>query len=194
MDEPSTSPSGLKPTSRTSRNSLTDRSEVKIDPALPGCSSESRLMASCGTPAAPRSVVCWLVIDVLLSSVLADVDARRLAALRVEGHDGERRSLIPFEMTALEFDDRGADVDRLDDVIAAALLGRALALADPQVHAGDDHALGADALDVGGELLPGVVPGVVDQLGPPADLGVARRPARLPDRLPVVVPGRDRDA
>src|ERR1700744_889026 len=160
MDEPSTSPSGLKPTSRTSRNSLTDRSEVKIDPALPGCSSESRLIASCGTPAAPKSI-CWLVINVLLSSVLADVDARRLAALRVEGHDGGRRSLIPFEMTALEPDDGGADVDGLDDVIAASLLGRALALADPQVHVRDDHGIGADPLDVGGELLPRVVAGGV---------------------------------
>src|SRR5487761_227997 len=194
MALPSTRPSGRNPASRTSRNSLTDRSEVKIDPALPGCSSCSRLIASWGTPAASKSVICWLVIDVLLSSVLADVDPRRLAPLRVEGHDGERGSLIPSEMTALEPDDRGADVDGLDDVVAAALLGRALALADPQVHVRDGHALRAHALDVGGELLPRVVAGVVDQVSPAADLGVARGPARLPDGLPVVVPGRDRDA
>src|SRR6201992_3675637 len=191
MDEPSTSPRGRKPTSRTSRNSFTDRSEVKIDPALPGCSSWSRLIASCGTPAAPRSI-CWLVIDVLLSSVLADVDACRLTALRVEGHDGERRLLIPFEMTALESDDRGADVDGLDDVVAAAFLGRALAFADPEVHVRDDHALGTDALDVGGKLLPRVVAGIVDQVGPARDLGITGRPAGLADGLPVVVPGRDR--
>src|SRR5215471_12125064 len=99
MDEPSTRPSGRNPASRTSRNSFTDRSEVKIDPALPGCSSERRLIASCGTPAAPRSVICWLVIDAsyllifraLRMPVLADVDARHLPPLRVEGHDGERR-------------------------------------------------------------------------------------------------------
>src|SRR6201996_3984364 len=137
MDEPSTRPSGRKPTSRTRRNSLTDRSEVKIDPALPGWSSASRLIASCGTPAASKSLICWLVIDVLLSSVLTDVDARGLAPLRVEGHDGERRVLIPFGMTACEPDDRGADVDGLDDVVAAALLGRALALADLHFHARD---------------------------------------------------------
>ena len=35
-------------------------------------------------------------------------------------------------------------------------------------------ALGADALDVGGELLPRVMAGVVDQVGPTGDLGVAR--------------------
>src|SRR5487761_197111 len=127
MALPSTRPSGRNPASRTSRNSLTDRSEVKIDPALPGCSSESRLIASCGTPAASKSLICWLVIDVLLSSVLADVDARRLAPLRVEGHDGEWRLPIPFGMTALEPDDRGTDVDGLDDVVPSALLGRALA-------------------------------------------------------------------
>src|ERR1700729_796782 len=114
MDEPSTRPSGLKPTPRTSRNSFTDRSEVKIEPALPGCSSASRLIASCGTPAAPRSVVCWLVIEPsyllcsvagALSPVLADVDARGLTALRVKGHDGERRLPRPFGMTALKAHD-----------------------------------------------------------------------------------------
>ena len=116
---------------------------------------------------------------------MADVDARHLQALRIEGHDGERRLLIPFRMSGFEPDDRGTDVDRLDDVVAAALLGGALPLAHPHLHARDDDALGADALDVGVQLLPRVVAGVVDQLGPAGDLGVARGPAGLPDGLPV---------
>src|ERR1039457_3801021 len=65
MELPSTRPSGGKPTSRTSRNSLTDRSDVKIAPGRPGRSSARRRIASCGTPCNPRSVLFWSVIVLL---------------------------------------------------------------------------------------------------------------------------------
>src|SRR5260370_13233722 len=104
MELPSTSPSGRNPASRTSRNSLTDRSEVKMEPGLPGFSSARRASASCGTPAALSSVEVWSVI-VLLGSALwllprsgAEPDPGGLAALRVAGHDrqaGPRRRPPP---------------------------------------------------------------------------------------------------
>jgi len=50
--------------------------------------------------------------------------------------------------------DRGPDAGGLHDVVAAALLDRAFPFADPHVHGGDHHALGAEPLDVFRELLP----------------------------------------
>src|SRR5690348_15884014 len=90
--------------------------------------------------------------------------------------------------------DRGADGGGFDDVVAAAFRHRALALAHAHLHVGDHHALAAEPLDVALKLLPRIVPGVVDVLGIPGDLGVPRAPAGLTDGQPVVVPGSDRDA
>src|SRR5271163_4743487 len=146
MDVPSTRPSGRKPASRTSRNSLTDKSEVKIDPALPGCSSERRLMASLGTPAALRSVLV-MVFRSPLEPVRADVGARRLAALRVKRHDGQRRGPAALGGPR-ESGDRRPDRGGLDDVITAALSRRALPLGDPQVHVRDHDAFRAVPPDI----------------------------------------------
>src|ERR1700676_423857 len=126
MELPRTRPSGRNPTSRTSRNSLTDRSEVKIDPGRPGCSSARRRMASCGTPAASSSVAmfCWSVIvspalysalSACALSCVSNPDPGRLAALRVERHDGQRGTAVEL-LGIREPGDRGPDVGGLDDV------------------------------------------------------------------------------
>src|SRR5215469_13412787 len=203
MELPRTSPSGRKPASRTSKNSLTVRSEVKIDPALPGCSSASRRIASCGTPVISADC-CVITAPALHLDFLPDYHAvprarrrgsvlsadshiasgrqafapDRLAALRVER---EYRQARPFG-TALrpgEMRDRGADDRRLRDVIARAFLRLALALVHAKVHALDDDALRAHLRHVVLQLVPCVVPGHVHQLGIAADLGVARRPPGL---------------
>src|SRR5215469_684435 len=125
MELPRTSPSGRKPASRTSKNSLTVRSEVKIDPALPGCSSASRRIASCGTPVISADC-CVIAAPALHVDFLSDYHAiwlsgRQasapdcLAALRVEREYRQARSLG----TALrpgEVRDRGADDRRLGDM------------------------------------------------------------------------------
>src|SRR6516164_8276621 len=141
MELPSTSPSGRNPASRTSRNSLTDRSEVKIAPGVPGFSSASRRSASCGTPAALSSVeVCSVIV--LLGSTLfllvrglsAQLDPGCLAPFRVEGQD---RQAGPFRRPGrgAEAGDCRADRGGLDDVVAPVFLDRALALAHPHLHA-----------------------------------------------------------
>src|SRR6202030_3393902 len=104
-------------------------------------------------------------------------DPGRLAALRVERHDGQCSRAVTVALGPGERDDRRADGGGLHDVVPAALGGRALPLPDPQVHVGDDDALAAEPPHVAFQLLPRVVPRVVDQLGPAGDLGVARTPA-----------------
>src|SRR6266851_7966770 len=162
MELPSTSPSGRNPASRTSRNSLTDRSDVKIAPALPGVSSASRLIASCGTPIAPKSAACWSVMLLLglggtcspAWSDLAEPDPGRLPAPRVERENGQARPLVgPFRPG--EMRDRRADDRHLGKVIARPFLCGALVLADPHVHALDHDALPAQAADVAPQLIPG---------------------------------------
>src|SRR5271166_4320960 len=141
MDVPSTRPTGRKPTSRTSRNSFTDRSEVKMLPARPGSSSARRRMASCGTPAAPSSSeTFWSVIRLLLRS--SDSYTRGLPALRVQGQYGEGRLPLVIRPHG-ETGDRGADDRRFHDVVAPPFLHGAFALADAQLHVGDHDALGA---------------------------------------------------
>src|SRR5579862_5239880 len=129
MELPRTRPSGRNPTSRTSRNSLTDRSEVKIEPALPGCSSARRAMASRGTPAASSSVAmfaCSVMFSPMRSLAPLYPDPGRLAPLWVQRHDGQRlRFVSALQAGGGEPDDRGADVGGLHDVIAAAQIGRA---------------------------------------------------------------------
>src|SRR5215470_3665002 len=139
MELPSTSPSGRNPASRTSRNSLTDRSEVKIAPGLPGCSSARRLSASSGTPAALSSVLVWSVIVLLGSTWLrpglrGQPDPGSLAPLRVERQDRQAGPLRRPRRRA-EAGDGGANRGGLDDVVAPAFLDRALLLAHHQVHA-----------------------------------------------------------
>src|SRR5580692_1612588 len=154
MELPSTRPSGRNPTSRTSRNSLTDRSEVKIEPALPGSSSARRRMASCGTPAASSSVAMFPC------SVMASPTERffepwllsypypaRLAALRVERHNGQRLAVLLFR--AGEAGDRGADGRGLHDVIPAALHRRALPFPHLHLHGGDHQNLGVTCAPAG---------------------------------------------
>src|SRR6185369_5779841 len=189
MELPRTSPSGRNPASLTSRNSLTDRSEVKIDPACPGRSSASRAMASCGTPSAAKSAPCcslfWSVIVLLRKLKARDAGARalkpdpgRLAALRVEGHDGQAawpRRVPP----GAEVGDSGAGGGHLGDVVLAAFLHGAFAVADAQFHRGDHDALRALPGHVAIQLDPAVVPGLVDQVGMAGHLGVARPPAGL---------------
>src|SRR5215468_7090437 len=124
MELPSTRPSGRNPASRTSRNSLTDRSEVKMAPGLPGFSSARRATASCGTPAALSSVEVWSVIVLLRSAWCglcpcsgAQPDPGGLTALRVKRQD---RQAGPFggARRCVEAGDGGADEGRLDDVVA----------------------------------------------------------------------------
>src|SRR5579871_589370 len=199
MELPSTSPSGRNPASRTSRNSLTDRSEVKMAPGLPGVSSARRASASCGTPAALSSVEVWSVI-VLLGSAWwtvpvsgAEPDPGGLAALRVEGHDcqaGPLRGAGP----GVEAGDGGADEGGLDDVVTPAFGGRAVTFPYPGGHRGHDHPVRAQPGHVLLQLLTCVVAGVGHHLGVTLDLGVPRPPAGLGDGEPVVVAGPDRDA
>src|SRR5215469_4594334 len=88
MELPRTRPSGRKPTSRTSRNSLTERSDVKIDPALPGCSSASRRIASAGIPETLASADCVITAPALHRDFLLDYHVlrpRRLTAWRRSG-------------------------------------------------------------------------------------------------------------
>src|SRR3984885_8708898 len=202
MELPRTRPSGRNPTSRTSRNSLTDRSDVKIEPGLPGRSSARRRIASWGTPSRVRSAEVWSVIWIpwcsclVWSLVVPRASASKLhpcclAPLRVEGED--REAVFPsFRAAAVELCDRRSDDRRLGDVIPAVLLHRALALPDPQVHGPHHDTAGAEPGHVPLHLGTGVVPGLVHQVGIPAHLGVPASPPGLVDREPVVVPGADR--
>jgi hypothetical protein len=90
--------------------------------------------------------------------------------------------------------DGGAEDAGLDDVIAAADLGRAVPDAHPQRHARDHRALAAKPLDVGFQPVPGVASCSIDDVGPPDDLAITRPPAGLASGLPVVVTRLDRDA
>jgi hypothetical protein len=90
--------------------------------------------------------------------------------------------------------DGGADQGGLHDVVVAAHRDRAVPLADPQLHGGDHYALRAEPPDLAFQLAPGFVPRLADELGPARDFGVARPPADLTGRGPVIVPGPDRDA
>src|SRR5271165_5430746 len=145
MEVPSTRPTGRKPTSRTSRNSLTERSEVKIEPGWPGRSSASLRIASCGTPCTSRSVLCWSLMllpqieSYRLTGSRAQADARGLASLRVQGHDRQRRRRC---RAPAEARDRRADDGRLEHVVAPPLLDRALVLAHPDVHLLEHHPVG----------------------------------------------------
>src|SRR5579875_4050438 len=170
-------------------------------PALPGSSSARRRMASRGTPAALSSVLVCSVIRLLLVpkpklaslARYAQPYARHLPALRVEREHREAR-LPRWLGRAGEPGYRRADDGRLHDVVAPALLERAFPLAHPHVHVVDHDAFGTQPPHVPLRLDPRVVPGVVDELGVPDHLGVACAPPRLPDRQPVVVPRRHRDA
>jgi len=88
----------------------------------------------------------------------------------------------------------GAGRGCLRDVVAAARADRAVPLACPQLPGGGRHAPGTGPLNVAFQPAPGVVRYLVDQLGPAGDLSVARPPAGLAGRGPVIVPGPDRDA
>src|SRR6266700_868155 len=162
MEVPSTSPSGRNPASRTSRNSLTDRSEVKMEPGLPGFSSARRASASCGTPAAFSSVEVWSVI-VLLGSEWwtvptsgAQPDPGGLAALRVKRHD-RQAGLLRGPRPGVEAGDGGTDEGGLDDVITPAFGGRAVTFPHPGGHRGHDHPVGAQPGHVLLQLLTCVV-------------------------------------
>src|SRR6185312_11510240 len=199
MELPSTSPSGRNPASRTSRNSLTDRSEVKMAPGLPGVSSAKRASASWGTPAALSSVEVWSVI-VLLGSASwtapysgAQLDPGGLAALRVQRQDrqaGPLRGARP----GVEASDSGTDEGGLDDVVTPAFGGRAVTIPHLGGYRGHDHAVGAKPRHVLLELLTCVVAGVGHHLGIAMDFGVPRPPAGLGHGEPVVMAGPDRDA
>src|SRR5215470_17976877 len=167
MELPSTSPSGRNPASRTSRNSLTDRSEVKIAPGFPGCSSARRRMASWGTPAASSCAWAFWSFIVLLARLAKGLPAWRLAApchrsplpltsephpghlpaLRVEREDGEAagpgRGLGGGEPR-----DGGADDRDLGDVVPAVLDRGAVPVAHPQVKGRDDDPVRAHAADI----------------------------------------------
>src|SRR3984957_16892235 len=114
-----------------------------------------------------------------------------LAALRVERQDRQRWWRLGHRG---EPDHGGAHDRRLHDVIFAVLLDRALALVDPHVHLADHDAFPAQAAHVFLQLLAGVVPGIVHQLGVAPNPGVARAPPGLAHGQPVVVPGPDGDA
>src|SRR5215472_9488442 len=198
MELPRTRPTGRKPTSLTSRNSLTDRSEVKMAPGRPGRSSASRRMASCGTPCTSRSVPCCSVIALLGfrltqhgSGSWTEPDPRGLAPLRVQRHYGQWR---PRGARPAEMSDRGAYDRGLHDMVFAALLHGAFVLADAHLHVLQHHAVGTVPDDVPLELMPGVVPGRIHQVGETRHFRVTCTPAALAHRDPVVVPGADRDA
>src|SRR5215472_18127810 len=198
MELPRTRPTGRNPTSLTSRNSLTDRSEVKMAPGWPGRSSASLRIASCGTPSTSRSVPCCSVIALLgfrwtqhCSGSGAEPDPRGLAPLRVQRHHGQWR---PRGARPTKVNDRGADDRGLHHVVFAALLHRAFMLTDAHLHVLEHHAVCSVPDHVALQLMPGVVPGRVHQIGETGYLRVARAPAALAYRDPVVVPGPDRDA
>src|SRR3984885_3861750 len=160
MELPSTRPSGRNPTSRTSRNSFTDRSEVNRPPGRPGRSSARRRRASCGTPSTLSSALCFSLGSELCWSVIVSPHPAHaaspggyrppasqphpcgLAALRVERQDRQRWWRLGHRG---EPDHRGAHDRRLHDVIFTVLLDRALALVDPHVHLADRDAVPAQA-------------------------------------------------
>src|ERR1022692_2653954 len=141
---------------------------------------------------AEASCALFRFIGLCMSCAL-NPDPGRLAALRVERHDRQRGTGVAL-LGVREPGDRGPDVGGLDDVVAAAFLHRALPLAHPHLHGGDHHAFGPEPLDVFLQLLPRVVPGVVDELGVADHLGVTSAPAGLAYGQPVIVPGAYRDA
>src|SRR5215469_1226739 len=198
MELPSTRPTGRKPTSLTSRNSFTDKSEVKMAPGWPGRSSASLRIASCGTPSTSRLVPCSSVIALLgfqltqhCSGSGAEPYSRGLAPLRIQRHHGQWR---PRGVRPAEVGDRGADDRGLHDVVLPALLHRALMLADAHLHVLEHHAVGAVPDHVTLQLMPGIVTSGVHQVGETCHFRVARTPASLAHCDPVVVPGSDRDA
>src|SRR5882724_1044354 len=107
MLEPRTSPNGRKPASRTSRNSLTLRSEVNSVVLCPGFISASRRIASSG--------MLWPSTSALLienspsdcsSGLLAGL-AKGLLSWLAKGHDLERIGRCP--PAGVEAGDGGAE-------------------------------------------------------------------------------------
>src|SRR5882757_2747659 len=148
MLEPRTSPNGRKPASRTSRNSLTLRSEVNSVVLCPGFISASRRIASSG--------MLWPSTSALLienspsdcsSGLLAW--AKGLLSGLAKGHDRERLGRRP--PTGVEAGDGRAEHRRLraeQRRVAGFLMPR------PQAHAGHDRAVRAGAAGVRRERLP----------------------------------------
>jgi hypothetical protein len=79
-------------------------------------------------------------------------------------------------------------------MVAPAHVGRAVPGAHLHAHGGDHDAVGAEPAHVVVQRAPGLVPAVADEFGPAGHLGVARRPAGLPGRREVIVPGPDGQA
>src|SRR5512132_841497 len=177
MLDPSTSPSGRNPASRTSRNSFTDRSEVNSDVACPGRIPARRRMASSGMPMLLAATVIWRLRGI------------RSGPPQREDGQGVGRGAAP----TVEPGDGGADDGRLGQVVAVVVAR----LDGPEVetHRGDDGAVSAGALDALAEALARVGAGELDELGVAGDLDVAGEEAgRLLPGAPVVVADRDRDA
>src|SRR4249919_2848103 len=129
MLEPSTSPSGRNPASRTSRNSLTDRSEVNRLVAWPGRISARRRIASSGMPS-------WVGSAVTRSPGWS---AQWKVGQRAGG--GGDPAVEPHQ--------RGAEERRLGDMVAMVLPG--LDLPGAQVHRRHDGTLGPGGLHMPGE-------------------------------------------
>src|SRR4029077_14575543 len=152
-------------------------------------------MASCGTPAAPRSTcVCSVMVVPPLSRSGATPEAHpgHLPSLRVERENGEAAGRGGHRRRR-ELRDRSADDRDFRDVVPGAFPGRALPLTHPHVNAGDHDPVRAHPAHIALELDPGVMPGQVDQLGVAAHLGVPRAPEGRAAGPPVVVPSPDRD-
>ena len=101
-----------------------------------------------------------------------------LMAPRAERHNCQGRSGRTMAIPG-EPDDGGAGERDLRGVVAAAHRGRTVPLEHSHLHAGDHHALAAEPSDVLFQPAPGVVPRLVDQLGPAGHLDIAGPPARL---------------
>src|SRR5436190_23044025 len=106
MLDPSTSPNGRNPASRTSRNSFTDRSEVNRLVAWPGRISARRRIASSGMRSWSGSAVTW-------------VSRWSTSARSAQGQVGQRAG--GGRDPDVEADQRGAEDRRLGDVVAVVL-------------------------------------------------------------------------
>src|SRR5436305_995577 len=120
MELPNTSPTGRKPASRTSRNSLTDRSDVNNAVGWPGRIAASRRIASSGTPSAVG--ICagsWVVGSVMSCDSSLVVHGPRSSVVP-QRQDREGAWLL--ERLAVLRDGRPRH-ERLRDVVTVAVGG-----------------------------------------------------------------------
>src|SRR5450432_215096 len=147
-------PSGVKPACFTSRNSFTVRSDVKIEPGFPGCSSDSLVIASCGRP---------LVVDSVIGISLRSC-SRSLGASLGEPQDGKRAGNVG-RVPVSQRNDRGADGERFSHVVVAFVHRSAGLVKHPEIEVAQYDVLGTETRRISTQCVAGSIARAAHQLG-----------------------------